>query len=348
MEQNRQIMKKALLISLILFLGTTSYSQVIKGSILDAETKENIPFAAVYFNGTLVGTTSDEDGAFELDITRFASKPLTIRAMGYEDRVLESIQTDESFKIYLTPRLFEIEEVKVQTKNLAKKRKANLKLFKREFLGTSRNQEQCKILNEEDITFNYGSDNRIVKAFTRNPLRIYNGALGYEITYFLDKFEYDKNNSRLSFTGDIVFNEDLAIKQSTNESYTTRRKHAYLGSCMHFFRALWDNNLEMSGFRVVRISNDISTFGNPSNEESEVIVKYEDIVMEQDENRKYILAFEGQLTIYYESMDESRVLFLKPAVSFGKNGFFDPSGIRWYGYMAELRVADMLPYEYIP
>ena len=179
----------------------------------------------------------------------------------------------------MTPRLFEIEEVKVQTKNLAKKRKAYLKLFKREFLGTSRNQKQCKILNEEDITFNYGSDNRIVKAFTRNPLRIYNGALGYEITYFLDKFEYDQNKSTLSFEGDIVFNEDLAIKQSTDESYTTRRKHAYLGSCMHFFRALWDNNLEMSGFRVVRITSDISIFGNPSNEESEVIVKHGGFVM---------------------------------------------------------------------
>lgn len=341
-------MKQVLLFSLILFLGTAGYSQVIKGITLDAETKERIPFAAVYFNGTLVGTTSDEDGAFELDITKFASKPLTIRAMGYETRVLESIQTEESFIIYLTPRLFEIEEAEVQTKNLGKKRKAYLKLFKREFLGTSRNQKDCVILNEEDITFNYESDNNKVKAYTRNPIRIYNGALGYEITYFLDKFEYDKNNSTLSFEGDVVFNEDLAKKQTTDESYTSRRKHAYLGSCMHFFRALWDNNLEMNGFRVVRIISDKSTFGNLKNKETVINVKYEDIVLEQNENRKYFLAFEGQLTIYYDSMDESRVLFLKPAVLFGKNGFYDPSGIRWYGYMAELRVADMLPYEYIP
>lgn len=341
-------MKQALIFSLLLLLVTTCYSQVIKGTTLDAETKEHIPFAAVYFNGTLAGTTSDEDGAFELDITRFATKPLTIRAMGYETRVLESIQADESLKIYLTPKLFEIEEVKVQTKNLTKKRNSYLKLFTREFLGTSRYQKKCKILNEEDITFNYGSDNRIVKAFTRNPLRIYNGALGYEITFFLDKFEYDKNNGSLSFEGDIVFNNDLAIQQSADESFISRRKHAYLGSCMHFFRALWENNLEMSGFRVVRISSKMSTFGNPSNEESEVMVKYEDIVFEQDLNSKYLLAFEGQLTIYYESMDESRVSFLKPAVLFGKNGFFDPSGIRWFGYMAELRVADMLPYEYMP
>lgn len=340
------MVKQAVFISLLLFLGTTANSQVIKGTIFDAETKQSIPYAAVYIDGTLVGTTADEDGAFELGITTLASKPLTIRAMGYETRVLKSIQTDEFFKIYLIPRLFEIEEVKVQTKNLVKKRKAYLKLFKREFLGTSRNQKQCKILNEEDITFNYGSDNRIVKAFARNPLRIYNGALGYEITYFLDKFEYEKNNGTLSFKGDIVFNEDLSIKQSADKSYTARREHAYLGSCMHFFRELWDDNLEMSGFRVVRITSDISTFAKPSNEESEVIVKYEDIVFDQDANRKYITAFEGQLTIYYESRDESRIVFLKPAVSFGKNGFFDPTGIRWYGYMAELRVADMLPYEY--
>ncbi len=341
-------MKLAVLISLSLVLGSTAYSQVIKGKILDAETKKSIPFAAVYFNGTLVGTSSDEEGAFELDISNYASKPLTIRAVGYETCLLGSIPGNEALKIYLTPSFFEIEEVQVRTKDLSRQRKANLRLFKREFLGTSRNQKHCQILNEEDITFNYGSDDDMVKAYARAPIRIYNGALGYVISYFLDEFEYDKNSNVVSFAGDMVFTEDLAIKPSTEEAYTTRRKHAYLGSCMHFFRALWDNDLEMSGFRVVRYTFDLSSIRYPSTNKPLANLNYHDLVLEDDENRKYLLATEKQLTVYYKSVGQSRIVFLKPGVLFGKNGFFDPSGIRWYGDMAELRVADMLPYEYMP
>ncbi len=334
-------MKQVFFISLLLCLGTTVYSQVINGTIFDAETNQSIPYAAVYINGTFIGTTSDEEGAFELDITNYTLTPLTIRAIGYETCAVKSIPSNEALIIYLTPSFFEIEEAEVQAKNLSRQRKVNLKLFRREFIGTSRNQKQCQIINEEDITFNYGSDNDTLKAYARNPIQIYNGFLGYVITYYLDEFEYDKNNRVVFFTGDIVFTEDLIKKQSTDNSFTSRRKRTYLGSSMHFFRALWDNNLIMHGFTVVKYSFDLL---NIRYEDADIT--YEDIVVEEDENRKYIIATEERLTINYKFVDKSTILFLKPRVLFGRNGFFDPSGFLWYGYMAELRVADMLPYEY--
>ena len=185
-------MKQVFFISLLLCLGTTAYSQVINGTIFDAETKQSIPYAAVFINGTFIGTTSDEEGAFELDITNYTLTPLTIRAIGYETCAVKSIPSNEALIIYLTPSFFEIEEAEVQAKNLSRQRKANLKLFRREFIGTSRIQKQCQIINEEDITFNYGSDNDTLKAYARNPIQIYNGFLGYVITYYLDEFEYDK------------------------------------------------------------------------------------------------------------------------------------------------------------
>ena len=346
-------MKQVFFISLLLCLGTTAYSQVIKGTIFDAETKQSIPYAAVFINGTFIGTTSDEEGAFELDITNYTLTPLTIRAIGYETCAVKSIPSNEALIIYLTPSFFEIDEAEVQAKNLSRQRKANLKLFRREFIGTSRIQKQCQIINEEDITFNYGSDNDTLKAYARNPIQIYNGFLGYVITYYLDEFEYDKNNRVVFFTGDIVFTEDLIKKQSTDNSYTSRRKRTYLGSSMHFFRALWDNNLIMHGFTVAKYSFNLTSLGVRSSNlpiadirYQDVDVRYEDIVVEEDENRKYLIATKKLLLINYKFVDESTILFLKPKVLFGENGFFDPSGILWYGYMAELRIADMLPYEY--
>jgi len=344
-KDNIHMVKHAVFISLLLYLGTTAYSQVIKGTVFDAETKRSIPHAAVYIDGTFVGTSSDEEGAFELDITNFAFAPISIRAIGYETLLLESIPSKEALKIYLTPGFFEIDEAEVQAKNLSKQRKAYLKLFRREFIGTSRNQKQCQIINEDDITFNYGSDKDTLKAFARNPIQVYNGSLGYVVTYYLDKFEYDRYNSIVFFQGDIVFTEDLAIKQSTDHSFASRRKRTYLGSSMHFFRALWDNNLDINGFTVVKYVRDMSALGIRLTDIPIAYIKYEDIV-EEDENRKYLIINDELLTIHYKYVDQSTIQSLKPRVLFGKNGFFDPSGLLWYGYMGELRIADMLPYEY--
>ncbi len=168
-------MKNLISISMITLFGAIAYCQVIKGTIYHSETKTPLPYTAVYFTGTLVGTSSDEDGQFELDITKYKSSPLTIRAIGYQTFILDSLLDNKLYKIYLTPDLFEIEEVLVETKNLEKKRKANLKLFRREFLGTSRNRKLCEIINEEDITFNYGFDQDTVKAHARKPIKIVNG-----------------------------------------------------------------------------------------------------------------------------------------------------------------------------
>lgn len=325
--------------------GAIVYCQVIKGTVYDSETKIPIQYAAVYFTGTLIGTSSDEDGKFELDISKYKSKPLTIRAVGYQTFILDSILADKHYKIFLQLDSYEIEEVRVETKNLVKRRKANLKLFKREFLGTSGNQKLCKIINEEDIAFNYGLDKDTVKAFARKPIKILNGALGYVITYHLDMFEYYKDRNVVSFSGDIVFNEDLAVGQSNDGSYSAKREDAYLGSCMHFIRALWNNSLKMNGFTISRFTFNVLSSGIPLSSMPNANVTYDDIVVLDNKHNKYLNNKE-ELSIHYGSM-YSKMHFLKSKVLIGRNGFFDPSGIRWYGHMATQRVGDMLPYDYI-
>ena len=100
----------------------------------------------------------------------------------------------------------------VTAKSYEKDRKANLKLFKKEFLGSTTNSRNCEILNEDDISFNYGSDRDTLKAYALKPILIFNRALGYKITYYLDIFEYTRKSNGLSFTGSIIFTEDLATK----------------------------------------------------------------------------------------------------------------------------------------
>jgi len=340
-------MKRLASICISILLGYTAYGQIIKGIIYDNQDQSTVPYASVYFSGTMVGTASDPEGNFELDITKYASKPLIIRAIGYEVHTLKLLPGKDAYKISLKPSLYEIEEVSVATKSLARKRKAYLRLFKSQFLGSTGNERNCEILNESDISFNYGSDKDIVKAYALEPIVVYNGALGYLITYYLDEFSYNKRRDVVVFRGDIVFKEDLALKDSElRMAYYKKREQAYFGSCMHFFRALWVDNLQANGFSVNRSSKEQSSETFSAIYTVDENIRYTDIVIQDNRNNKYLMYSEN-LAITHMSQS-SRITLLKSKVVFEQNGFFDPSAIRWDGHMAEQRVADMLPYEYSP
>lgn len=329
-------MKKFILILLFTRLSIVAYNQVIKGNVL--ENKTNIPIiATVYFNGTFAGTLSDLNGNFELDISKNASMPLTISSIGYYSVTLTDYSTDKPLIVYMTPKVYEVKEVVIASKSLARRRKANMNLFKNIFLGTTENARKCKISNENDITFNYNSDRDTLKAFASKPILINNGALGYKITYYLDKFEYCKKDRSMFFTGNMIFNEDLGMSETQEHLYEETRNEVYRGSRMHFFRALWADDLKTAGFKVKNSS------GRNLN--------YKDIVEDTpadslNKNTKF-LKYSETLTILY-STRLSWIVFLKEKVYFDKDGYFDQSkrGISWEGEMMNQRVGDMLPYSF--
>jgi len=325
-------MKRVLVLFLFINFNITGYNQIIRGTILDRKTNSTIYFASIYFSGTYIGTHSDQDGNFELDISKYASMPLTISALGYYSVTLTDFSFSDPNIIYMTPKVFDLGEVVIKGKSLASRRKNNLKLFKNAFLGLTQNAGLCKITNENDITFNYNSDKDTLKAFASKPILIENRALGYRVTYFLDKFELYKRKNSFQFTGNIIFNEDLTSEKSQKQLFETSRRKAYLGSRMHFFRALWSNTLDANGF----------TIKNPVN----LGLYYKNIVIQEDSLLKCI-NYSNKLGICYNSTTPtSYIIFLGKKVCFDKNGYFDPLVIEWAGQMAKLRIADWLPYEY--
>jgi len=333
-------MKKILLIALLICISALAYNQVISGTILDKKDKSKICFATVYFNGTFVGTASDINGDFKLDVSKSASMPLTISCIGYYSRTLTDFSTDKPLIIYLEPKDIEVSEVVVAAKSLARKRKANLRLFKEEFLGMTAIARNCEIMNEKDISFNYGSDHDTLKAFASKPILIYNKDMGYKISFYLDKFEYYKNNASFSYSGNIIFNEDLTTDETNKQLYEDNRKLSYLGSRMHFFRALWANDLTSSGFDV-RNSEDKN-------------LSYDDLVIKEVGGIKgslvsynYYLKYPLKLRIYY-GRNLSNIEFRKSKVYFEKSGYYDYSATIWSGEMLTKRIGDTLPYEYQP
>jgi len=321
-------MKK--LIVFLLFINTSliAFNQVINGTIFDNKTKEIIYSASIYFSGTSVGTLSDQNGNFKLDISKYPSMPLTISAIGYYSVTLKVFPAGKPNLVYMNPKLFELNEVVVNANFNSRERRENLTTFRNEFLGTTGNAINCEITNEDDIRFKYSADRDTLKAFALKPILIKNKALGYHITYFLDKFEYYKPGNSFFYMGNIIFNEDSTKKML----YERRRKNAFLGSRMHFFRALWTDDLNSAGFTVKNSANQT--------------LDYSKIVYQQDIHAKYLKYF-GSLGIgYYSKQPTSFIVFLKESVFFDANGYFEPYGISWEGEMSRDRIADMLPYDY--
>jgi len=309
------------------------FGQLIQGKVLDQETREPIDFASVYFDGTFVGTTTDSLGNFELDITKYASRSLTVSAVGYYSKSIATLTPGEIHQVKLIPRIFSIEEVSVSTQSLVRERRACMRIFKREFIGLTSNARRCYILNEQDISFNYGSDQDTLRAYASKPLRIQNLSLGYVFTYYLDCFEYARETQTMRYNGSIIFNQDLATDEASLKRYTRRRAYAYTGSSKHFLRALWTNALQSEGFAVSGFT-------------SEKRLMYKHIVVEDSLGRKFIQYPEDLTIQYYPYL--SYINFLENKVYFEQDGFFDPTAILWTGTMSKQRIADFLPYEYLP
>ncbi len=327
-------MKRLVLFLLLINFFQVGYTQIVKGTIFDNSDNSKINFASIYINGTSVGTNSDQNGYFELDITKYGLLPLSISALGYNSITLKDFSREKPIEVYLAPKTFELNEVFVVAKSTVKERKANLKLFRDQFLGSSYNGQNCVIKNVGDITFKNGNLRDTLKAFASKPILIVNNALGYKITYYMDKFDYCRKGKTFLYQGSAIFNEDMTSEITNKKYFEKRRKNAYLGSRSHFFASLWANKLKSNGF-TIRNSED-------------QIINYEDIVIERSGIIKY-LSYKGNLSIYYLSDSPNSMIELKNTnnpVFFDSSGYFDGSNVRVIGQMAKQRIGDLLPYDY--
>ena len=327
-------MRRIVLLLLILNFNLPAYGQVISGTIFDQKTKEPIYSASVYFNGTFGGTLSDKDGKYELNVAKYTGMQLTVSALGYYSATMTSFEPGKPLNVYLSPKLFELEEVVVKSKSHSRERRENLTVFRSEFLGTTSNSLNCEIVNEEDIRFIYNKDNDTIRAYALKPILIENRAMGYKITYYLDKFKYFKQSSGFVFKGNAIFSEDTSASENKKLLFERKRKEAYKGSRLQFFRSLWNDDLNSAGFTVKNSSNE--TLGSKK------------IVVQTDSRTKYLKYPGGLALAWYSKTPASFIVFLKDKVYFQANGYSDPSGISWEGEMAKKRIADLLPFDYVP
>src|SRR5258706_10027325 len=77
----------ALAVFTSLFIFSNSFPQnlaSIEGRVVDANTKETLPGAAVYLANTAIGVAADKEGAFLLDRITNGKYDLTVSMLGYK------------------------------------------------------------------------------------------------------------------------------------------------------------------------------------------------------------------------------------------------------------------------
>lgn len=85
-------------------------AQSLRGTILDSDTGEAIPYATVQL-GLGKGTIANEEGVFGLSINYTATDSLLISSMGYKQRSISVSSLRDTEIIYLQPSTIELSEV---------------------------------------------------------------------------------------------------------------------------------------------------------------------------------------------------------------------------------------------
>ena len=326
-------MRKLIFICIIIVVYSKVYGQSVKGKIVNATTNEAIPFVTVYYNQTLVGTTANKDGVFTIQKFKNEPMPLVFSAVGFYSTVLTNYLEKDFIQVSLKPKVLAIEEVTIHSKSLERSRRSYLKIFKREFIGTTSNAKHCKIVNENDITFNYQPNSDTLIAYALKPIIIENEALGYTITYYLNNFEYSKKTDYTYFSGNFNFSKDWALDENFVTSYHTKRANTYYGSRTHFIRTLYTKKLFGSGYKLK------DQWGYNLKLSKLVLVNNKQQHFFNTEINKVYIDYKGHLSNIYLSGNK---------VYFNETGYYIDQGISWSGDMANQRMADWLPYEYHP
>ncbi len=337
----RMVIIRSILILFFLFLFGVVQSQEISGVVFDS--KANIPLegASVYFDNTTIGTTTNSRGEFILEFNEAIKTPLIISFIGYETIILHSFSTTAALEVHLNESTNVLNEVVLDNKD-DWPRKLKLKEFKRNYLGESKNGMSSEILNEDDIILRYDKDEKKLSAQANVPILIRNKRLKYLITIGLKNFEVNyyyvsKNKKRLKVAN--VFYSGSNFYKSMEDSPTSitidNRLDAYYGSTLHFMRALANQNLENTGYKLY--------IGNIPYKSEKYI-----IVTPVANSNKKMVKLKDRFSIIYKNKKRSSLESL--ATKFYIDNFGNhspPEAVRFGGDFGKQRMGDSLPLDFL-
>lgn len=355
-----------LLFFFLIMLVNPLHSQIIEGIVLDSKTQESLPGATVYLDGTTISTITDEKGNFSIN-TKNNNATLVVSFVGYTTNRLENpLQyINKKLTVLLVEQSINLDEVVIGKGPFS--RKQMMKVFKEQFLGKSRSGSSCKIENEQDIILYYDVSNNTLNATARNPLKIKNSYLEYEVNFDLQElivqYNYrslENHNQIQSFFSGTTFYKDV----SKNKKVDKKRKEIFYGSATHFAHTLANSAWEKEELRLFVDSFQV----NPTDYfqvkdtlgwKKVTLIKEPqkavgDIKVEENLNNTIKISkikkekfTKTNFNILYKKDKQSVVEFKEKTIYVDENGNYNPIyGILYGGFIGTLKAGDMLPIDY--
>lgn len=331
-------------------------AQTIISGIVKDQAQKPIPYASVYLSQTTMGAITNDKGAYSLNIPNNGTYELIGSCVGYESfsQIIKAGGRSTTLNIVLPERTIMIREVTVMEKDVS--RPQNFELFKTLFLGSSYSASLCKIKNQEDLIVYRDSQDSNLIAYSVKPLLIINSFLGYKIHYDLKYFRLNLHDHRLRLAGDYYF-EDRTNPKRVNLQTNKNRLLTYYGSRMHFLRALFSDSLLQENFEICAIGTDacntrVTTHSMNAKEirlavntDSMTLYHCEPLYISYKESYREL----DLLPFVYRPGEQLSWMGINDTLQVYKDGYYpDIFNISWSGTMGNKRIADLLPYDYVP
>lgn len=353
---------------LFCFGSTFSFAQAIfKGTIVDFETEEPIPFATVFLANTTLGTSTDEQGEFSLYLPE-GNYEVIIRILGYEGltfNLSDATVQPQGYRFMLVSIDEDLDEMQVnETRDPAWYR--NLDDFKRYFLGSSRNSNSCVIENEMSMVLDDQSEPGNLIASSREILKIENPNLGYKIDYLLNNFHYNYRKGFVTYAGYPLFIPDTSLSNRKQKRVEKNRLEAYNGSLQHFLRSVYSGKSVSEGFEIRRLyrkedsahpgkfidsvaTETITSTAIRKNRDQGEFLGFTEYILvsylNERESDEYVIGL-GRGIYKFQS---SIIRMTSDSVEIFENGSLsDPFAIVVEGYIGWERTGDLLPIDYVP
>ncbi len=243
--------------------GSMPKTYKITGVVLNEETNKPIPLVEVFISGSTFGSITNEEGKFELETTYLPCQLIASHISYAPFNKLIDAESRTDLTIRLIPYQHEIKEITVESMS---RRKDNMALFKRGFLGWDDIASTCTILNDSVLSFTW--DSLVFTATAHQPVLIDNPKLGYRIKIILKNFKLiykpedykrihrgrkikpDVTGAIYHIASNFYYSPYPPGTKREQERIEKTRLRVFYGSKMHFLRALYSGQLKVHGYEI--------------------------------------------------------------------------------------------------
>lgn len=254
-----------ILISLLFTSISYSFQSTIQGKVTHSETKEALAGASVYLAGTTFGTSTDSGGFYSFQAKIEGKLMLVVSLIGSKSKNKEITLVkgdNQNHNFELDDDTLLLNEIYVSDKVDSEWQRL-YDAYVDFFIGEDMFARKTEILNPFVIDFDPIGESSYRVSY-REPLKVLNNSLGFEIEIEMEKSEFNVVNNTGYWLIYPRYNELESENRRQRQIWDANKRNAYIGSSNHFFKSLNENRMRSNQFYVYPHNRSISRVTDPT------------------------------------------------------------------------------------